>query len=75
MSKESEEKVERIYEMVKAIHECLYGNSNPGSGLTDRVTKVETQQRWIVRLMGIAIALLLVLLGVKELPSFLGLLK
>lgn len=65
-----DERLKNIERIVTAIHECLYGNSNPGEGLTDRVSKIEVQLslyvRWGLRVCGAIILVLLTLLGLKE---------
>ena len=65
-----DERLKNIERIVTAIHECLYGNSNPGDGLTDRVSKIEVQLnlyvKWGMRIGGAIIAILLTLLGIKE---------
>jgi len=61
-----DERLKNIERLVMAIHECLYGNSNPGEGLTDRVSKIEVQVKWGLRLGGAIIVVLVTLLGLKE---------
>lgn len=46
--------LEIIQSDVAMIKKCLYGNNNPGQGLTDRLSVVENQLRWMMR-MGIVI--------------------
>lgn len=76
MSKEDQKQLDHIEEMVKRICECLYGDGNPGGGLTDRMSMMEvkmglmgSQMKWGLRI-GIGVTLLLLgLLGIKEIPK------
>jgi hypothetical protein len=66
-----------IQQDIARIMQCLYGNDNPGRGITDRLSVVENQQKWMLRhqkwmlyMGGAIIALLLAILGMKEIPKF-----
>lgn len=76
MADEKQRQIDSIEKMVKGIHECLYGDGNPGEGLTDRVSKIEVQigliynqVKWGVRFFVVVVILLLSLLGIKEIPK------
>lgn len=63
------EKLDQICDDLRMIKECLYGDGNPGRGLTDRLSVLENQLKWIMRLGFGIIAVLLAMLGVKEIPK------
>jgi hypothetical protein len=69
-------RMEKVEEFLMKINEALWGNGNPASSITDRLSCMEVQQKWINRkltwslaLGGILLILLLSIAGFKEIAA------
>lgn len=66
VDKDLSSKLDHIDKLTQQIHACLYGNGNPGNGLTDRVTAMEERLKWLTRVGVGLIATLASLFGADK---------
>ena len=66
MERELKARLDSIDKTTQRIHACLYGNGNPGNGLTDRLSAMEERLKWLVRIGAGLIATLISVFGADK---------
>ena len=61
---------ERIEKAMTTIHQTLYGNGSPLTGLVYNVSQIKTQISWTMRIGIIIIGILLIMLGFDKFLPF-----